>query len=53
MPHIIWNRSARGGRRGSGNILVFLAGADQGINAKTRRRENAARHKEYEDIIKI
>jgi hypothetical protein len=53
MPHIVWNRAAREGRRGSGNILVLTAGADQGLKAKTRRRENAARHNEYEDIIKI
>jgi hypothetical protein len=32
---------------------VFSAETDHGINAKTRRRENAARHKEYEDKIKI
>jgi hypothetical protein len=52
-PTIYRNRPAKGGRRGGGNILVFPAGADHGIKAKTRRRENAARHKEYEDKIKI
>jgi hypothetical protein len=52
-PTFYWNRPARGGRRGSGNILVLTAGADHGIKAKTRRREKAARHKGYEDIIKI
>jgi hypothetical protein len=34
-------------------ILEFLAGADHGIKAKTRRKVNSARHKEYEDRIKI
>jgi hypothetical protein len=52
-PTFIWNRLAGGGRRGSGNIFVFPAGADHRIKAKTRRRENAARHNEYEDRIKI
>jgi hypothetical protein len=47
------NRPARGGQWGSGNILAFLAGTGLRKKAKTRRRVKAARHKEYEDRIKI
>jgi hypothetical protein len=34
-------------------ILEFSVGIDHGVNAKTKRRKNSARHDGYEDKMKI
>jgi hypothetical protein len=43
----------RGAQRGGEIFLEFFAGTDLGVNVKTKRRKNSARHDEHGGKIKI